>query len=120
VEGEEIGLLMLYQAQIGSAIRPSFADDAHPLLTAATCSVIVEMVKSNITNNQTDLKKVLNLLLPKVKTLESLCFGLYSEKAASIVKIALLAWLAQIRILSLEYQNTKVWHTFAFNNLNSL
>eukprot|EP01113_Clastostelium_recurvatum_P033815 TRINITY_DN4514_c0_g1_i5.p1 TRINITY_DN4514_c0_g1~~TRINITY_DN4514_c0_g1_i5.p1 ORF type:complete len:1605 (-),score=389.94 TRINITY_DN4514_c0_g1_i5:24-4304(-) len=91
------GLLELYQAQITSALRPAFAPDAQPQLTAVACEVLVTYVDNSfMVHTPTVLQKIMALLISPLANLRQMSYPSYSEKMVTLVQLALLGALARL------------------------
>eukprot|EP01114_Cavostelium_apophysatum_P010616 TRINITY_DN2455_c0_g1_i2.p1 TRINITY_DN2455_c0_g1~~TRINITY_DN2455_c0_g1_i2.p1 ORF type:complete len:1928 (-),score=479.76 TRINITY_DN2455_c0_g1_i2:118-5901(-) len=93
-------LLEQYQAQIASALRPAFTPEAPPTTAAAACSVLVSYISSNIMRDIKEILRVLNLLLAPLEKLKDITYPAYSEKATTMVQLAVLSAIAQLYITS--------------------
>jgi hypothetical protein len=89
-------LLEPYQAQIASALRSALNAESPPLVTASACSVLVSYVTSPIMRDPKIVVKILNLLIGFIPRLQSLEFAGYSESAATVVQLSILAALADL------------------------
>ncbi|KAL1493305.1 hypothetical protein ABEB36_011384 [Hypothenemus hampei] len=89
-------LLEQYQAQVGAALRPAFAVDTAPHVTAAACEACSAWIAARVAKDAADLRRVHQLMvsslskLSKPSTVETL---LYNEAMLTLERLAILrAW----------------------------
>ena len=63
-------ILEQYQAQMGASLRPAFAPDAPPYITADACDVCSAWLASGITREPSDLRRIHILLVGMLNRLE--------------------------------------------------
>ncbi|KAJ0009197.1 hypothetical protein NQD34_016612 [Periophthalmus magnuspinnatus] len=98
-------LLEQYQANVGAALRPAFAPDAPPDVTAKACQVCSAWICSGVVSDLRDLRRVHQLLvssLSKIQTGQESNSQLYSEAAATMETLAVLKAWAQVYIVAVQ------------------
>uniref|UniRef100_A0A1I8JIY2 HEAT repeat-containing protein 5B n=1 Tax=Macrostomum lignano TaxID=282301 RepID=A0A1I8JIY2_9PLAT len=104
-EPELPGVLLLeqYQAQVGAALRPAFAPDTSPDVTAAACRVCSAWIGSGVARDLGDLRRVTQLLVSSLAKLSdstpSASKQVFSESAATMERLAVLRAWAQVYII---------------------
>jgi len=100
-------LLELYEVQFTSALTRAFQNDAPPLATKWACDVLVELLSGAPASSSSpscsicspeSVPSLTARLTDTVKTLRRLEFEQYSERAATLVKLAFLRALARLSI----------------------
>uniref|UniRef100_A0A3B4AH64 HEAT repeat containing 5A n=1 Tax=Periophthalmus magnuspinnatus TaxID=409849 RepID=A0A3B4AH64_9GOBI len=108
-------LLEQYQANVGAALRPAFAPDAPPDVTAKACQVCSAWICSGVVSDLRDLRRVHQLLvssLSKIQTGQESNSQLYSEAAATMETLAVLKAWAQVYIVAVQRSKvTSDWST---------
>ena len=89
----------MFVSQVGAALRPAFAADTSPDVTAAACEVCSCWIGSGVARDLNDLRRVHQLL---VSSLAKLREGkdaspLYSESASTMEKLSVLRAWAEVR-----------------------
>ena len=95
-------LLEQCSAQVAAALRPAFATDSPPNLTAAACEVVVSFICKTITGEISALRKVMTLLTNSISQIRDLHYPSYSEKASTMVQLSILSALARLHISTLR------------------
>lgn len=98
-------LLEQYQANVGAALRPAFAPDAPPDVTAKACEVCSAWICSGVVRDLRDLRRVHQLLissLSKISTGQESNSQLYNEAAATMETLAVLKAWAQVYIVAVQ------------------
>uniref|UniRef100_A0A8D3DC37 HEAT repeat-containing protein 5A n=1 Tax=Scophthalmus maximus TaxID=52904 RepID=A0A8D3DC37_SCOMX len=89
-------ILEQYQANVGAALRPAFAADAAPDVTAKACQVCSAWISSGVVSDLRDLRRVHQLLassLAKIQVERDVSGQLYNEAMAAMETMAVLkAW----------------------------
>ena len=90
--------------QVGAALRPAYAPETAPDVTAAACEVCSCWIGSGVARDLNDLRRVHQLL---VSSLAKLKHGkdmspLYSESASTMEKLAVLKAWAEVRCCTLD------------------
>jgi len=67
----ESTLLEQYQAQIGSALTPAFANDSSPEIAAEAISICAEFLSSDIVKDVDHMGRLLKILVAGLVNLES-------------------------------------------------
>ncbi|CAB0029572.1 unnamed protein product [Trichogramma brassicae] len=96
-------LLEQFQAQVGAALRPAFASDTSPHVTAAACEACSAWIGSGVARDLNDLRRVHQLL---VSSLEKLRNGhsrpqLYNESLSTLERLAILKAWAEVYIVAM-------------------
>ena len=84
-----------HSLKIGAALRPAFASDTAPHVTAMACQVCSEWLGSGVSRDLGDLKRVQQLLVSSLKKLikEREEASVYGEAVATMESLAVLkAW----------------------------
>jgi hypothetical protein len=111
-------LLEQYQAQIKSALTPAFESTAPPDATANAAFAVVAYISNNIIQDEKGISRILQLLTAPINNLYSwwiICkvnfsdmhYGAYNEKATTMIQLAILSALAQLRNNSLSSGESK-------------
>ncbi|KAF1810301.1 HEAT repeat protein-like protein [Eremomyces bilateralis CBS 781.70] len=105
----EASLLEQYQAQIGSAVTPSFAADSSPELAAQAISVCASFIATGIVTDVDKMGRILKLLVSALENLskedEFVTVGDLkglSSNALVMVKMAVFSAWAELQIASAE------------------
>jgi HEAT repeat-containing protein 5 len=110
-------LLEQYQAQVGAALRPAFAADTPPTVTAAACEVCSTWIGSGVARDLNDLRRVHQLL---VSSLEKLRTGPVNSKAAPRLYNESLSTLECLAILrawaEVSYYTLLIFFRFKYFN----
>uniref|UniRef100_A0A8C3IRN7 HEAT repeat-containing protein 5A n=1 Tax=Chrysemys picta bellii TaxID=8478 RepID=A0A8C3IRN7_CHRPI len=89
-------ILEQYQANVGAALRPAFAPETPPDVTAKACQVCSAWIASGVVSDLNDLRRVHQLLissLTKVQAGKEAQSQLYNESASTMEILAVLkAW----------------------------
>eukprot|EP00026_Physarum_polycephalum_P000215 Phypoly_transcript_00215.p1 GENE.Phypoly_transcript_00215~~Phypoly_transcript_00215.p1 ORF type:complete len:1942 (+),score=349.45 Phypoly_transcript_00215:90-5915(+) len=112
-EYEGHSLLELYQAQIASALRPAFAADALPTLTAVACSVLVSYISTSSSLEISAVRKLLTLLTAPLVELREMSYPSYNEKTITVVQVGILTALAQLHNASVSPTSPENHQKFA-------
>ena len=104
----EIALLEQYQAQLGSALTPSFSAESSPEVAALAVHVCAEFIASGIVEDVNKMGRILRLLTMALgacrhgdgSSFEAI--KLYAENAKSMFKVSVLSAWAELQISSLE------------------
>lgn len=99
-------LLELYSAQLAAALRPAFAKDCSPLLTAAAADVVVSFVTKNVSADVSALQKVTRLLTGFIEDVQTIEYPAFSEKASTMVQLKVLGAIAQLYCSSIFQQKS--------------
>uniref|UniRef100_A0A8D3BPY2 HEAT repeat-containing protein 5A n=1 Tax=Scophthalmus maximus TaxID=52904 RepID=A0A8D3BPY2_SCOMX len=104
-------ILEQYQANVGAALRPAFAADAAPDVTAKACQVCSAWISSGVVSDLRDLRRVHQLLassLAKIQVERDVSGQLYNEAMAAMETMAVLkAWAeANLSVSSLANDGT--------------
>ncbi|OWA50765.1 HEAT repeat-containing protein 5B [Hypsibius exemplaris] len=101
------GILEQYQANVGAALRPAFASDTPPNITAKACDVCSRWIASGVARDIKDLRRVYQLL---VQSLDKLRISLkdakipYSEASVTLEKLSILKAWAEIYVDAMRRQ----------------
>ncbi|CAN9501938.1 unnamed protein product [Ophioblennius macclurei] len=98
-------ILEQYQANVGAALRPAFAADAPPDITAKACQVCSAWIASGVVSDLRDLRRVHQLLassLAKVQSGRDTSGQLYNEAAATMETLAVLKAWAEVYIVAVQ------------------
>lgn len=99
------GILEQYQAQVGAALRPAFAAETPPFVTAKACDVCSRWIASGVARDLNDLRRVYQLL---VQSLDKLKISLkdakipYSEASVTLEKLSILKAWAEIYVEAMK------------------
>ncbi|XP_074548207.1 HEAT repeat-containing protein 5A isoform X2 [Halichoeres trimaculatus] len=103
-------ILEQYQANVGAALRPAFAADASPDVTAKACQVCSAWIASGVVSDLRDLRRVHQLLassLAKVQAGRDTPCYLYNEATATMETLAVLKAWAEVYIVAVERSREK-------------
>ncbi|XP_029973021.1 LOW QUALITY PROTEIN: HEAT repeat-containing protein 5A [Salarias fasciatus] len=98
-------ILEQYQANVGAALRPAFAADAPPDVTAKACQVCSAWIASGVVSDLRDLRRVHQLLassLAKVQSGRDTSGQLYNEAATTMETLAVLKAWAEVYIVAVQ------------------
>uniref|UniRef100_A0A8C3ITL1 HEAT repeat-containing protein 5A n=1 Tax=Chrysemys picta bellii TaxID=8478 RepID=A0A8C3ITL1_CHRPI len=93
-------ILEQYQANVGAALRPAFAPETPPDVTAKACQVCSAWIASGVVSDLNDLRRVHQLLissLTKVQAGKEAQSQLYNESASTMEILAVLKAWAEVR-----------------------
>ncbi|XP_059611858.1 HEAT repeat-containing protein 5B isoform X2 [Phlebotomus argentipes] len=96
-------LLEQFQAQVGAALRPAFAQDTPSHVTAAACEVCSTWIGSGVARDMNDLRRVHQLLVSSLSKLSSKTSSsqLYNESMATLEKLSILKAWAEVYIVAM-------------------
>jgi hypothetical protein len=100
----EHGLLELYQAQIGAALRPAFNSDTPPHITATACQVCSQWLACGVSGDVGDLSRVQQLLVNSLEKLkgsrssQTTRHSQFGEAVATLESLAVLRAWAELYI----------------------
>ncbi|XP_068607819.1 HEAT repeat-containing protein 5A [Brachionichthys hirsutus] len=103
-------ILEQYQANVGAALRPAFAADAPPDVTAKACQVCSAWIASGVVSDLRDLRRVHQLLassLAKVQAGGHASSRLYNEAIATMETLAVLKAWAEVYIVAVQRSKGK-------------
>ncbi|CAF4201388.1 unnamed protein product [Rotaria sp. Silwood2] len=113
-------ILEQYQAQIGAALRPAFAQDTSSHVTTQACDVCSTWISSGVAHDLNDLRHVHQLLVSSLQKFTSIqqhkndTSMIYSENALTIENLAgLRAWADVYNVATIRQNEEKT------NNENS-
>uniref|UniRef100_A0AAV2JD53 LAA1-like C-terminal TPR repeats domain-containing protein n=1 Tax=Knipowitschia caucasica TaxID=637954 RepID=A0AAV2JD53_KNICA len=101
-------LLEQYQANVGAALRPAFAPDAPPDVTAKACQVCSAWICSGVVQDLRDLRRVHQLLVSSLSKIQNQDQEpdshpqLYNEAAATMETLAVLKAWARVYIVAVQ------------------
>ncbi|KAL8611166.1 hypothetical protein ACOMHN_064456 [Nucella lapillus] len=97
-------ILEQYQAQVGAALRPAFAQDTPSDVTAAACDVCSKWIGSGVARDLNDLRRVHQLLVSSLAKLNSgkARTQLYNESASTMEKLAVIRAWAEVYIVAIN------------------
>lgn len=95
-------LLEQFQAQVGAALRPAFANETPSHVTAAACEVCSAWIGSGVARDLNDLRRVHQLLVQSLSKLQTKTNStqLYNESMATLEKLSILKAWAQVYIVA--------------------
>lgn len=96
-------LLEQFQAQVGAALRPAFANETPSHVTAAACEVCSAWIGSGVARDLNDLRRVHQLLVQSLSKLQTKTNStqLYNESMATLEKLSILKAWAQVYIVAM-------------------
>ncbi|XP_038612606.1 HEAT repeat-containing protein 5A isoform X2 [Tachyglossus aculeatus] len=100
-------ILEQYQANVGAALRPAFASETPPDVTAKACQVCSAWIASGVVSDLGDLRRVHQLLvssLTKIQAGKEALSQLYNESASTMEILAVLKAWAEVYIVAVERQ----------------
>ena len=109
-------ILEQYQAQVGAAVRPAFAEDTPSHVTAAACDVCSAWIGSGVARDLGDLRRVYQLLVKSLTKLKprllvttdaGRCESqptqvVYNESALTLEKLSILKAWAEVYVVSMK------------------
>uniref|UniRef100_A0A672TUT7 HEAT repeat-containing protein 5A n=1 Tax=Strigops habroptila TaxID=2489341 RepID=A0A672TUT7_STRHB len=116
-------ILEQYQANVGAALRPAFAPETPPDVTAKACQVCSAWIASGVVSDLNDLRRVHQLLvssLLKVQAGKEAQSQQYNESTSTMEILAVLKAWAEVYIVAVEKQkNQSDAHNHCFKIANS-
>ncbi|XP_077675129.1 HEAT repeat-containing protein 5A isoform X3 [Eretmochelys imbricata] len=103
-------ILEQYQANVGAALRPAFAPETPPDVTAKACQVCSAWIASGVVSDLNDLRRVHQLLissLTKVQAGKEAQSQLYNESASTMEILAVLKAWAEVYIVAVEREKNQ-------------
>uniref|UniRef100_A0A8C5T9X6 HEAT repeat-containing protein 5A n=1 Tax=Malurus cyaneus samueli TaxID=2593467 RepID=A0A8C5T9X6_9PASS len=100
-------ILEQYQANVGAALRPAFAPETPPDVTAKACQVCSAWIASGVVSDLNDLRRVHQLLvssLLKVQAGKEAQNQQYNESTSTMEILAVLKAWAEVYIVAVEKQ----------------
>lgn len=101
-------ILEQFQAQVGTALRPAFADNVPPDVRAMACEVCSSWIGCGISRDINDVRRIQQLLvnsLEKIDSSDDLSKLVYSESAYTLQTLAVLKAWAQIYIMAIKHES---------------
>ncbi|KAM5235697.1 HEAT repeat-containing protein 5A [Ctenodactylus gundi] len=98
-------ILEQYQANVGAALRPAFASETPPDITAKACQVCSAWIASGVVSDLNDLRRVHQLLvssLTKIQAGKEALSHLYNESASTMEILAVLKAWAEVYIIAVQ------------------
>uniref|UniRef100_A0A8U8C8B5 HEAT repeat-containing protein 5A n=1 Tax=Geospiza parvula TaxID=87175 RepID=A0A8U8C8B5_GEOPR len=116
-------ILEQYQANVGAALRPAFAPETPPDVTAKACQVCSAWMASGVVSDLNDLRRVHQLLvssLLKVQAGKEAQNEQYNESTSTMEVLAVLKAWAEVYIVAVEKQkNQSDTHKHSLKIVNS-
>ncbi|XP_059705858.1 HEAT repeat-containing protein 5A isoform X4 [Haemorhous mexicanus] len=116
-------ILEQYQANVGAALRPAFAPETPPDVTAKACQVCSAWIASGVVSDLNDLRRVHQLLvssLLKVQAGKEAQNEQYNESTSTMEVLAVLKAWAEVYIVAVEKQkNQSDIHKHSLKMVNS-
>ncbi|XP_052550652.1 HEAT repeat-containing protein 5A isoform X1 [Tympanuchus pallidicinctus] len=116
-------ILEQYQANVGAALRPAFAPETPPDVTAKACQVCSAWIASGVVSDLNDLRRVHQLLvssLVKVQAGKETQSQQYNESTSTMETLAVLKAWAEVYIVAIEKQkNRSDLHNYSLKTANS-
>ncbi|XP_015720420.1 HEAT repeat-containing protein 5A isoform X2 [Coturnix japonica] len=116
-------ILEQYQANVGAALRPAFAPETPPDVTAKACQVCSAWIASGVVSDLSDLRRVHQLLvssLVKVQAGKEAQSQQYNESTSTMEILAVLKAWAEVYIVAIEKQkNQGDTHSHSLKTANS-
>ncbi|XP_071602283.1 HEAT repeat-containing protein 5A isoform X1 [Heliangelus exortis] len=116
-------ILEQYQANVGAALRPAFAPETPPDVTAKACQVCSAWIASGVVSDLNDLRRVHQLLvssLVKVQAGKEALSQQYNESTSTMEILAVLKAWAEVYIVAVEKQKSQSdTHNHHLNITNS-
>ncbi|XP_040558098.1 HEAT repeat-containing protein 5A isoform X3 [Gallus gallus] len=116
-------ILEQYQANVGAALRPAFAPETPPDVTAKACQVCSAWIASGVVSDLNDLRRVHQLLvssLVKVQAGKEAQSQQYNESTSTMEILAVLKAWAEVYIVAIEKQkNQSDSHNHSLKTANS-
>lgn len=103
-------ILEQYQANVGAALRPAFAPETPPDVTAKACQVCSAWIASGVVSDLNDLRRVHQLLvssLLKVQAGKEAQNQQYNESTSTMEVLAVLKAWAEVYIVAVEKQRNQ-------------
>ncbi|XP_075359217.1 HEAT repeat-containing protein 5A isoform X2 [Mycteria americana] len=103
-------ILEQYQANVGAALRPAFASETPPDVTAKACQVCSAWIASGVVSDLNDLRRVHQLLvssLVKVQAGKEAQSQQYNESTSTMEILAVLKAWAEVYIVAVEKQKNQ-------------
>ncbi|XP_035183618.1 HEAT repeat-containing protein 5A isoform X5 [Oxyura jamaicensis] len=103
-------ILEQYQANVGAALRPAFAPETPPDVTAKACQVCSAWIASGVVSDLNDLRRVHQLLvssLVKVQAGKEAQGQQYNESTSTMEILAVLKAWAEVYIVAVEKQKNQ-------------
>ncbi|XP_030308103.1 HEAT repeat-containing protein 5A isoform X5 [Calypte anna] len=103
-------ILEQYQANVGAALRPAFAPETPPDVTAKACQVCSAWIASGVVSDLNDLRRVHQLLvssLVKVQAGKEALSQQYNESTSTMEILAVLKAWAEVYIVAVEKQKSQ-------------
>ncbi|XP_065609720.1 HEAT repeat-containing protein 5A isoform X3 [Cyrtonyx montezumae] len=103
-------ILEQYQANVGAALRPAFAPETPPDVTAKACQVCSAWIASGVVSDLNDLRRVHQLLvssLVKVQAGKEAQSQQYNESTSTMEILAVLKAWAEVYIVAVEKQKNQ-------------
>uniref|UniRef100_A0A8C3DZJ4 HEAT repeat-containing protein 5A n=1 Tax=Corvus moneduloides TaxID=1196302 RepID=A0A8C3DZJ4_CORMO len=103
-------ILEQYQANVGAALRPAFAPETPPDVTAKACQVCSAWIASGVVSDLNDLRRVHQLLvssLLKVQAGKEAQNHQYNESTSTMEVLAVLKAWAEVYIVAVEKQKNQ-------------
>ncbi|XP_054827797.1 HEAT repeat-containing protein 5A [Eublepharis macularius] len=100
-------ILEQYQANVGAALRPAFAPETPPDVTAKACQVCSAWIASGVVSDLNDLQRVHQLLvmsLNKIQIGKEAQNQLYNEGTSTMEILAVLKAWAEVYIVAVQRQ----------------
>ncbi|XP_053922751.1 HEAT repeat-containing protein 5A isoform X1 [Cuculus canorus] len=117
-------ILEQYQANVGAALRPAFAPETPPDVTAKACQVCSAWIASGVVSDLNDLRRVHQLLissLVKVQAGKEAQSQQYNESTSTMEILAVLKAWAEVYIVTVEKQKSQSdAHNHCLKNVNSV
>ena len=111
-----------HSPQVGAALRPAFASDTAPDVTASACEVCSTWIGSGVARDLNDLRRGHQLLVSSLAKLKEPASrgggggggskdagtsGLFSESASTMEKLAVLRAWAEVYIVAMDQEKQK-------------
>ncbi|XP_021259471.1 HEAT repeat-containing protein 5A isoform X3 [Numida meleagris] len=116
-------ILEQYQANVGAALRPAFAPETPPDVTAKACQVCSAWIASGVVSDLSDLRRVHQLLvssLVKVQAGKEAQSQQYNESTSTMEILAVLKAWAEVYVVAVEKQkNQSDAHNHSLKMTNS-
>ncbi|XP_064368456.1 HEAT repeat-containing protein 5A isoform X4 [Dromaius novaehollandiae] len=116
-------ILEQYQANVGAALRPAFAPETPPDVTAKACQVCSAWIASGVVSDLNDLRRVHQLLvssLVKAQAGKEAQSQQYNESTSTMEILAVLKAWAEVYIVAVEKQkNLSDAHNHSLKIVNS-
>ncbi|XP_061319459.1 HEAT repeat-containing protein 5A isoform X5 [Pezoporus flaviventris] len=103
-------ILEQFQANVGAALRPAFAPETPPDVTAKACQVCSAWIASGVVSDLNDLRRVHQLLvssLLKVQAGKEAQSQQYNESTSTMEILAVLKAWAEVYIVAVEKQKSQ-------------